>query len=79
MQVSPLAIGKTKGQLVCRVYPDCSNFDFMSNYIKNYAKNDRLESKFGKYRKENENQKAGLQQIVPIYKLMSMAKEAKTI
>ena len=51
----------------------------MTNYIKNYAKNDRLQSKFGKYRQDNENQKAGLQELVPIYKLMSMAKEAKTI
>ena len=48
----------------------------MTNYINNYGKNDRLQSKFAKYRKENENQKAGLQEIVPIYKLMSMAKEA---
>lgn len=46
----------------------------MTNYLKKYANNDRLESKFDTYRKENKKHKANLEDLVPIYKLMSMSK-----
>ena len=46
----------------------------MTNYLKKFANNDRLESKFDTYRQKNSDHKANLEELVPIYKLMSMSK-----